>query len=254
MEGVDSVFAYLDRFDTVGDSIVAAIGTVVAAVLGVLSGVGTWVLSQRRQRAIDVEERRRERAREEAAREAERLEAERLRTERINDLVCALHAEILTGIVLYADQESLDEVRHTIFDLRPFATADETDFVFETVVHDLSILPSMLIHVVVAYYRAARQTNLMIRDFRDPLFQTQSAESKQRYLEGYIAMIFVLKERGLHAVEALADYAATQDIDLRHAEDQVRGSTAAAMTNAAATIGEARRLGPEISDNRTDGT
>ena len=39
--------------------------------------------------------------------------------------------------------------------------------------NDLSILPAEVIHSVVQYYRAARQSNLLTRDLRDPSFLTQ---------------------------------------------------------------------------------
>lgn len=238
----EAAIAWMNGLGVIGDALVTAIGTIVAAVLAVLSGVWTYVLNKRREAALAK-----------AERDAERQREERARSERINDIVRALHAEILTGIVLYEDQMDAAEVRHTIFDPTPFATPDEVDFVFDTVVPDLSILPSDVIHQVVAYYRVARQTNLMIRDFRDPRFEAQSAEEKRRFLEGYIQLVFVLKRRGDEAVAALANYAKEQKVDLESAERKVRAITREALAQASNAIVAARSLGPEPSHHRADG-
>lgn len=252
MEGLAALVDYLNARPGIGDALVSAFGTIVAALLATLTGVWTYVLARRHDARRTREDRLREIEREEALRQAERERADLQRTERINDIVRGLHAEILTGIVLYEDQERTEAVRHAVFDLTPFATPDETDFVFDVVTPDLSILPSTLIHRVVAYYRVARQTNMMIRDFRDPLFLGQKPEDKQRFMEGYVALVFVLKRRGEEAVAALAEYAATQGIDLTAAGLQIRESTQAAMAAATAAITVARRLGPERSDNGAD--
>lgn len=242
MGWAETVLNWMNGLSVIGDSLVTAVGTVVAAVLAVMSGVWTYVATQRRDAAASREERLREQEKEEAR-----------RTERIDDLVRALHAEILTGIVLYEDQMDPAQVRHTLFDQTPFATPDEVDFVFESVVDDLSILPSEVIHPVVAYYRAARQINLMIRDFREDRFDATPAAEKKRYMEGYIQLIWILKKRGEEAVAALADYAVHQSIDLTKAEERVRRITRDAIEEASAAIVMAQVSGPEPADDRSDG-
>ena len=64
----------------------------------------------------------------------------------------------------------------------------------------------------------ALQTNLMIRDFREERFLAKLPAEKQRFMEGYIELVWVLKKRGDEAVAALADYAERQSIDLTKAE------------------------------------
>jgi hypothetical protein len=244
MTWLDSLLAWLNGFAVVGDAVVTAIGTALGATVAVLTGVWTYAANRRREVERSEAERRAERDRIETEQRAERDRIDRQREERIGDIVRALHAEILTGIVLYEDQITPAEVQHTIFDPTPFSTPDETDFVFESVKADLSILPSDVIHSVVAYYRAALQTNFMIRDFREERFYAMMPSEKQRFMEGYIELVWVLKKRGDEAVAALADYAKRQSIDLKKAERRVRTITRTAMAEAGEAIAKALALGP----------
>ena len=66
-----------------------------------------------------------------AERVAQRQAEERLRDQRVLDIVVALHSEILAGIVANRRQLSKEDAEYAMAQETPFATADDTDFVFE---------------------------------------------------------------------------------------------------------------------------
>ncbi|MBK8457761.1 MAG: hypothetical protein IPL47_12175 [Phyllobacteriaceae bacterium] len=235
-----SVLANPDVFD----ALIGGAATIVAAVLATFTGVLTYVLTQRGERNREREERRAEIAR-----------AEKARNERVGDMVRALHAEILSAIVLTDDQLRPEEIAYAIGQATPFATPDETDFVFESLVDDLSILPSEIIHDVVAYYRAAKQTNLMIHDMRDPLFLGQAAAEKAKYNANFIAMVWVLRRRGENARKALESYAADAGIDFRQGIESVERGARAALEESAKAIADATASAPNsLSDDGANGS
>lgn len=240
MQWLADLTVWLNGSGAAGAALIQAAGTVVGATLAAIGGVWTFSLGRRREQQKLAEEQKQVQAR-----------LDREKAEQINDFVRALHAEILTGIVLYADQENAEDVARVLTDPSPFATADETDFVFDSIVDDITILPSDVIHHVVAYYRAAKQTNLMIRDFRDPQFLAQSADEKRLFVAGYLSLVFVLRRRGELAVAALNAYAARNGFDLSANETAVRAATASALHDAAAVIDQA--LAERLSDGGTDG-
>lgn len=235
-----SVLADPDVFD----ALIGGAATIVAAVLATFTGVLTYVLTQRGEQNREREERRAEIAR-----------AEKARNERVSDMVRALHAEILSAMVLTDDQLRPDEIRYAITDQTPFATPDETDFVFDSLIADLSILPSDVIHSVVAYYRAAKQTNLMIREMRDPVFIGLTAAEKRKYAENFIAMVWVLRKRGETARESLQAYASSVGIDLSTGVATVETGTRAALADARNAIADATASAPNnLSDDGANGS
>ena len=147
------------------DAIINALGTIAAAFVGVV----TWYLASRHDRQRELSER-----------EAHRHAEERLRDQRVLDIVVALHSEILAGIVANRRQLTKEDAEYAMAQETPFATADDTDFVFDSVKDDLSILPAEVIHSVVQYYRTAKQSNLLTADLRDPYFLRQTPSEKRR--------------------------------------------------------------------------
>ncbi|MGE0210879.1 MAG: hypothetical protein AB7S41_04215 [Parvibaculaceae bacterium] len=243
---MDRLIQYLDGLKSVGDALIGGFGTIVAAVLGALIGVLTYIASARRE-AAEARKERHDQWLVEESRRANQLDDEvRLREERIDDFVRAIHAEIITGVVLYEGQMPLEEVRYAIFDQTPLAVPDETDFVFETVRPELTILPSTVIHSVVAYYRMQMQTNLYIRKFRSADFRGQSPKSKRLFMEGYIQLLFVLKQRAEEAVQRLEKCAGDRGYgqELIEAREALRESTARALAAANGVI-EAAKRSPE---------
>lgn len=75
----------------------------------------------------------------------ERRLEKRRRLDRQIDMVFALHAEIAAGLGAVADQQEEDEARYLVADEWPAGPSDRTDFVFETLKADLSVLPQSVI-------------------------------------------------------------------------------------------------------------
>jgi hypothetical protein len=201
------------------DAVIGAVGTVVAAFVGVL----TWYLASATERRREMRER-------ELHAQAEDLR----RDQRVLDLVVALHSEILAGIVANRRQLTVDDVNYALRQTQPFTTADETDFVFESLKADISILPAEVIHSVVQYYRVAMQSNLVTRDLRDPYFLQQPPEERRRIISFLLQLVELQKILGEAAIADLAVYAARSGVDLRANEARA----AAMFERAAAEIGD----------------
>jgi hypothetical protein len=183
--------------------IIGALGTVLAAFVGVL----TWYLASHA-------ERRREREEREAVMRGEEAQRE----QRVLDLVVALHSEILAGIIANRRQLTPEDASYALRQVNPFATPDDTDFVFDAVKGDFSILPAEVIHSVVQYYRAAKQSNLLTKDLRDPSFLAQSAKEKRRIIELLLQILELQKVLGEAAMADLAAYADRNGLDLKASE------------------------------------
>lgn len=185
------------------DAIINALGTIAAAFVGVV----TWYLASRHDRQ-----------REAAERVAHRQAEERLRDQRVLDIVVALHSEILAGIVANRRQLSKEDAEYAMAQETPFATADDTDFVFDSVKDDLSILPAEVIHSVVQYYRTAKQSNLLTADLRDPYFISQTPSEKRRIIGYLLQIVETQKILGEAALADLSAFAGKQGLDLTENE------------------------------------
>jgi hypothetical protein len=210
-------------------AIIGAVGTIVAAFVAVL----TWFLASRADR-------RRERDERDLARRADLSE----RHQRVLDLVVALHSEILAGIVANRRQLTTEEAHYALQQETPFATPDDTDFVFESVRDDLSILPAEVIHSVVQYYRAARQSNLLTRDLRDPCFFTQTPAEKRRIISLLLQIVELQKILGEAALADLAAYSSRFGIDLRVNERRATSLVERARSELPAIIRKSVRSDP----------
>jgi hypothetical protein len=186
-------------------SIVGALGTVAAAFVGVL----TWYLAS-------SSDRRREREDREAARRDEFTQ----RDQRVLDLVVALHSEILAGVIANRRQLTPEEAEYALQQTEPFTTADKTDFVFDSLKGDISILPAEVIHSVVQYYRVALQSNMVTEDLRHPYFLTQPVAEKRRIISFLLQLVELQKILGEAALSDLADYAQRSGIDLKKSQDR----------------------------------
>jgi len=211
--------------------IIGALGTVVAAFVGVL----TWYLASRADRHHEQEER-----------EAARRNEETQREQRVLDLVVALHSEILAGIVANRRQLTAEDAAYALKQNNPFATADETDFVFDAVKEDISILPAEVIHSVVQYYRAAKQSNLLTRDLRDPHFLAQSAKEKRRIIELLLQIVELQKLLGEAAVADLAAYGGRHGLSLQANEKRATELIAAARADLKEVFKKSEQLDPSL--------
>ena len=185
------------------DAVINALGTIAAAFVGVV----TWYLASRHDRQREATER-----------EAQRHAEERLRDQRVLDIVVALHSEILAGIVANRRQLTKEDAEYAMAQETPFATADDTDFVFDSVKDDLSILPAEVIHSVVQYYRTAKQSNLLTADLRDPYFIRQTPSEKRRIIGHLLQIVETQKILGEAALVDLSAFAGRQGLDLTENE------------------------------------
>ena len=118
------------------------------------------------------------------------------------DLVYAVHAEISAGLGAGLKQLAPEEKAYALADETPFQTPDQTDFVFDSIKSDISLLPTDVIHSVVQYYKYATQSNLMTADLRDPVFLKQSIEEKRKFVG---ALLDVVEQQYTAATKALSD-------------------------------------------------
>ncbi|MFO1089270.1 MAG: hypothetical protein U1E46_06780 [Hyphomicrobiales bacterium] len=221
-------------------AVIGAIGTVAAALVGVL----TWYLTSRSERLSAEEERREERRREEAERAEQRRKDDERREQRVLDLVVALHSEIVAGTVANQRQLTADQLFYAMRQKSPFATPDETDFVFDSVKGDISILPVGTIHSVVQYYRTALQSNLLTRDLRDPAFQAQSDAEKRKFIAELLRIVELQRMFGKAALDDLAAYAGEYGLDLPEKEVRAGAIFARAREDFAVILKQSERSDP----------
>ncbi len=186
-------------------AIIGAVGTIAAAFVGVL----TWYLTSHADRQH-----------ERTARDVARRDELNLREQRVLDLVVALHAEILAGVLANRRQLTPEEAEYALRQAEPFTTPDKTDFVFESLKGDISILPAEVIHAVVQYYRVAMQSNLVTEDLRDPHFLGQPLTEKRRVITFLLQLVELQKILGEAALADLAAFALKSGIDLTKDQDR----------------------------------
>ncbi|MBT9289275.1 hypothetical protein [Prosthecodimorpha staleyi] len=152
-----------------------------AAVVGMLGALLVLILSKVLDRVLEM----------------------RRRHDRTLDLLTALHAEIVAGTAAASLQTDDEEARYAEENETPFAPADETDFVFESIKSDLSLLPVEVAHEVVLYYKLAMRSNIYTNDTRHPLFQQQTPDEKRKYMRNLGALLREQQAAGLAALTAI---------------------------------------------------
>lgn len=189
------------------DAMIGSLGTIAAAFVG----APTRYLASSADRRRDREERE------------NRLRAEEAqRDQRVLDIVVALHSEILAGIVANRRQLTVEDVSYALKQTSPFTTADETDFVFEPVRDDISILPAEVIHSAVRCCRVTMQFDLVTKDLRDPCFPQQPVNERRRIIGFLLQLVELQKILGEVALGDLAAFSSCSGIDL--AENEERAS------------------------------
>lgn len=167
----------------------------------------------------------------------------RRRREKTLDYVCALHAEIVAGMDTAARQTADDEAAYFENDQTPFAVADETDFVFESIRSDLTILPVEVVHAVVVYYKLSQRSILLTRALGTSGFQRQDPSAKRKFVLGLLGLLDDQQVAARSAIAALEDFAKRNGRDLRSRYD--RGTSSMNTPNRVASSG---------ANNRNDGT
>ncbi|MEX6508017.1 hypothetical protein [Jiella sp. M17.18] len=122
------------------------------------------------------------------------------RRDRQIDMVFALHAEISAGQSAADDQNSEAEAAYLLENELPAGPSDRTDFVFDALKADLSILPQPVIHQIVLYYRLAEQSNMLTDFLGSQAYSGQSPEERRRYRRN---LLIALADQKVAAGEAL---------------------------------------------------
>lgn len=159
---------------------------------------------------------------------AELLKDEAAKRERIADMVTAIFAE-LSASDLSADLQEESEniaikmVQTTVGDDEepeiPFAVPDDSNFVFEALTSDLSILPQEVIHPVVLYYKLDLQTNAYVRTLQNPAFRVLNQRRRAGVVADLLALNRAQSIQGDRALAALKGYAQRHDIKLPDSEE-----------------------------------
>ena len=150
----------------------------------------------------------------------------RRRHDKTLDLLTALHAEISAGIGAAELQTQPEEIRYAEDNENPFAPADETDFVFDAIKSDLSILPLEVAHEVVLYYKLAMRSNIYTNGTTHTLFLAQSADERRKYMRNLMGLLREQEAAGLAALDAI------ESVCARRFSTQLRQKRRAPKSNA----------------------
>jgi hypothetical protein len=143
-----------------------------------------------------------------------RLLETRRRYDKALDYVVALHAEIAAGLQTAEQQTTEEEQDYSRRDTTPFAIADETDFVFESIKSDLTLLPMEVIHEVVVYYKLSQRSILLTKALSSDALRKQDAAAVRKYVDGLLKLLEEQEHAALIALEALESYSARHNRDL----------------------------------------
>ena len=139
-------------------------------------------------------------------------EASRVRKERQGDILRSLKAEIEEGLEGLHSQTDEDKRKLAVdfASKTPFTAADQTNFIFDSIKNDISVLPVSILDSVVRYYKLDERTSLLVDQIvNNPSYQKLSSERQENIVKGYLGLIErqerVAEEAVQKIKEALAD-------------------------------------------------
>ena len=151
-----------------------------------------------------------------ADRQKQMEEASRVRRIRQEDVLKSLKAEIEEGLEGLRSQTKEDKRRLAVelASNTPFTVADQTNFIFDSIKSDVSVLPANVLDSVVRYYKLDERTSLLVEQMvNNPSYRKLSSERQENFVEGYLGLIERQKKVAGEAVqeieEALADLGKT---------------------------------------------
>ena len=157
----------------------------------------------------------------------------RRRYERETELVIALHAEIVASLKRTAEQTRNEERKYAVLEQDPFAMADETDYVFDSIKSDPATLPKKIVYPIIRYYKLAGQSNAQTRGLLLPAFMAQKEDAKRKYVGQLLELLDEQFAAGLEALRSLESEAARRGQDDLPALRKEAGIEFAAITRAA---------------------
>jgi hypothetical protein len=138
---------------------------------------------------------------------------ERFRAEKLRDLHRALYAEIgtnLANLSVYMDMhdyvEGLEDRMRRDPDFIPFIPREHHDFVFDTVVPEIYLLPRQTIDRVVEYYTQIKTISAFADDMRGEGFKALSQDRRIAMYLDYLLMKRQALEFGNSALGAILAY------------------------------------------------
>ena len=163
---------------------------VTAAIVSSLVTAFGWMASYRNARKLDLAKRQ----------------------EKVRDTQMALIAEIRSNLRQFNDMD-FDDIQRTVFaaiangtvrnPYTPFVPKFAHTFVFETILPDISILPSDVIEGVVKYYKAEYKLSLFADDLRGEVYAKLPPERKRLAYADYLVFIKFAQKTGRAALQEL---------------------------------------------------
>ena len=141
------------------------------------------------------------------------LEARR-KQETTLEYVSALHAEIVAGLDTAEQQTSEKEANYSRQDTSPYAVADDTDFVFDSIGNDITLLPVDVIHEVVFYYKLSKRSILLTKALNDAEFRKQGPNEVRKFIDGILDLLKQQERAARLAINALEAYSQSCGRDL----------------------------------------
>lgn len=142
------------------------------------------------------------------------LQEKRRRYDRQTELLVALHAEIVASITKVKEQNTEGEQIYASGNPSPFAVADDTDFVFESMKSDPAVLPKDVIYPIIRYYKLAGQSNGQVRGLSMDAFRfDQGPAEKSKYVAQLMELMQEQEKSGITALEALEKAASARGED-----------------------------------------
>lgn len=143
-----------------------------------------------------------------------RRAASLLRAERLRDVHRAIYAEIGTKLTNLIGPDTLaqqaDAMRARMQndpDFIPFISHEHGDYVFNSVITDISVLPRRTIDPIVAYYSQIKTLNAHAEDMRGKRFLTMDQDRRIAMYNDYMSMKQQLLQFGLYANAMIKAYA-----------------------------------------------
>ena len=143
-----------------------------------------------------------------------RRAAVRLRAERLRDVHRALYAEIGTKVASLIGPETLIQEAEAMCERMerdpsfiPFISHEHGDYVFNSVIPDISVLPRRTIDPIVVCYSQIKALNAHAEDMRGERFLTMDQDRRIAMYKDYMAMKQQLLQFGLYANAMIKAYA-----------------------------------------------
>lgn len=154
----------------------------------------------------------------------DRRAEDRRREVRTRDIVLALYAEISAGRSSAAEFTAPEVIAGLRAIVDPFMPSDRSNFIFESVKSDISILPETVIYSVVLYYKWAERSDRLTDFLEQPRYKTLSRMRKTHYKDLIVLSGRLQRDAGVAALDSLQSYMRRAGIPLPDAGAEALGA------------------------------